>query len=814
LLFALVGSAGCSKHQPPDAALDSIRNQMRRGDLAGALHNSDREYRHYENRDPALAWRFRVQKAHILILRGLSGDALQLLAPEPPSSLAHSEVAIRRKMLQGVAGDYLQQYDNSKSALAEAAELATSFQPDLLADVLQARGNLEVSTKDYLAASASFHQALELDRKAKRADAEANVLGSLGYVSMWQEHYDEAIEWFKLALQKSQAIGADLIVAKVLGNIGWNYSVVGDFDSAEDELKQAESASIKTGNLGDQVKWLNALADVYFQQHRYELAASTADQALGLARKVGNNRDITTCLNSAADIALATSKLDQAEKYNGDALAIERAGLDQYGVASSTIIAGRIAANKKQFSEAQRTFEKIIGDRTLETPLRWQAQAYLARVYADQNLPEKAEAQFRAAISTIQTARASVQRADFRVSFLSSAIQFYEAYIDFLVSRGRNNDALTIAELSRTQALSESFNSSSAARVKASRLDSQSVAARTRSTLFFYSLGEQHSYLWVITPSKTSLFTLPPEDQIAALVKTYRDELTNNPLDPLTQQNSSGSKLYGILVEPAAKLIAPNSRVIILPDAGLNTINFETLIVSSPQPHYWIEDVTLSVANSLSNLAGTRPMSSIRGASLLLVGNPVPADSTFPALPQAPAEIKTVEDYFPQSRRSVLTGSAATASAYYDSDPARFQYIHFVTHGTASRLQPLESAVILSPSGDSYKLYARDIVAHPLEASLVTISACNGAGNRAYAGEGLVGLSWAFLRAGAHNVISALWEVSDASTPQIMGSLYKGLSRGDDPATALRNAKLQLLHSSGVYKKPFYWAPFQLYTGS
>jgi CHAT domain-containing protein len=107
-----------------------------------------------------------------------------------------------------------------------------------------------------------------------------------------------------------------------------------------------------------------------------------------------------------------------------------------------------------------------------------------------------------------------------------------------------------------------------------------------------------------------------------------------------------------------------------------------------------------------------------------------------------------------------------------------------------------------------------DVVRHPLTAYLVTISACNGAGTKSYAGEGLVGLSWAFLRAGAHNVIAGLWEVSNASTPQLMDELYKGIHAGEDPATALRKAKLTLVHSSGNYRKPFYWAPFLLYSGS
>jgi CHAT domain-containing protein len=102
---------------------------------------------------------------------------------------------------------------------------------------------------------------------------------------------------------------------------------------------------------------------------------------------------------------------------------------------------------------------------------------------------------------------------------------------------------------------------------------------------------------------------------------------------------------------------------------------------------------------------------------------------------------------------------------------------------------------------------------HPIHARLVTISACYGSGTRSYAGEGLVGLAWAFLRAGAHHVIGALWEVSEESTPRLMDSLYQGLESGKTPAEALRQAKLTLLHSKGEFRKPFFWAPLQIYTG-
>lgn len=788
---------------------------MRRGDLAKALNDAGLQYARYSRNNPEWAWRFRVQKAHVLVLRGSYAEAIGLLAETPPSSLRNTDVFVRRKLIQGVAHDYLQQFGQADADLAEAAQLASLGQPDLLGDIFQARGNLEMSRKDYAAASHAFHQALRIDRSRNLAAQEANVLGSLGYLAMWQEHYDEAIEWFKIALQKSQALGADYTIAKTLGNIGWNYSVVGDFDSAEEMLRQAEEASVKAGLPGDQVKWLNALSDVYFQQHRLDSARSAAEKALSLARKVGDQRDLTSCLNSASNVALSAGRLAEAEKYNREALAIEQAGLDHFGVQYSQFVAGRIAAGQRQFSDAEAVFRKILGDPSGETSLKWQAQSRLAQLYAAENQPAKAERQFRGAIATIREAQDSLHREEFRVSFLAGAIQFYDAYVDFLVSHGRAADALAVADLSRARALEQGLaEPSSAARSSAQAADPRKLAARLRSTLLFYSLAGQHSLLWVITPQKLTLLPLPPEKEITPLLASYKDSILNSPDDPLASPDSAGAKLYSLLVAPAAKLVPPNSRVIIFPDGALDTFNFETLVVPSPRLHYWIEDVTVTNANSLALLARSGSPGAPRNPNLLLVGNPVSADSSFPALPQASAEISDVESYFSEKDRLLLTGAAATPAAYLNSNPARYAYLHFVTHGIASRLQPLESAVVLSPSGDSYKLYAREIITRPLHAYLVTISACNGAGNRAYAGEGLVGLSWAFLRAGAHHVISALWEVSDASTPRLMNVLYEGLHRGEDPATALRNAKLRLLHSTGIYRKPFYWAPFQLYSGS
>src|SRR5208282_4414892 len=156
------------------------------------------------------------------------------------------------------------------------------------------------------------------------------------------------------------------------------------------------------GRLGNRIYWLTVLGDVYYQQWRLADAEAISKQALSLAHSMDDKATETNCLNTLSEIALVTARVDLAEKYNRDALEIERAGLDQSGIALSTIIAGRVAASKKEYRHAEETLQGVIRDKSLETPLRWQAQARLARVYADQGLSAKAEAQFHQAISTIE----------------------------------------------------------------------------------------------------------------------------------------------------------------------------------------------------------------------------------------------------------------------------------------------------------------------------------------------------------------------------------------------------------------------------
>jgi len=749
-------------------------------------------------------------------LQGSYKDSLVLLEENLPGAFANTDLAARRKMVQGLANEYSEHFDEAAADLAEAERIADSSHPQLQGEIARARGTLESDRKNYDAADAALHQGLLIAREHNLRSLEATMLGDLGLVAMKREHYDEAIDWDRSALHLSRDLKANVYAASILGNMGWSYFSMGDFDNAKSLFEQAESASAHAGLSGDHVYWLINIGDVQFAQREYQDAEATMKQALQLARNLNDNGAVIQCLNNLSQIALDSGAIDAAEKYNSEASALQRAGLDKLGVLTSTLVSGRIESGKHHFAGSERKFQSVIQNPGAESALRWEAESRLAKVYQNMGQPAKAEREFTKSIETIDAVRTSVKSEEFRMPFLSSAVSFYNDFIGFLISQGRPEDALAVAEISRARTLSDGLGIRSAGLsfpIKDFR--PKQIAGQLKTSVLSYWLGSPHSYLWIVTPQKVVLFTLPPANEIDPLVESYRKALIG-PRDVLESDNAAGKKLYDLLVGPAQALIPKGSHVTILPDGSLYNLNFETLLAPDKTgAHYWIEDVTVTNANSIRLLSRFDPRTSTNSTKkLLLIGNPVSPSTQYEALPNAAVEVSSIQKHFLPDSRTVLTQAEAIPAAYTATKPDQFSYIHFVAHGTASRLSPLDSAIVLSTAGgeDDFKLYARDILHHSLKADLVTISACYSAGERSYAGEGLVGLSWAFLKAGAHNVVAALWEATDAPTEQLMNHFYDELDKGSSPDVALRTAKLSLLHG-GNFRNPFYWAPFQLYGG-
>lgn len=801
----------------PEAEYARVHLEFEKGDLDAALKDVEALSYRTANLGVDWLWRVRLLKSEILVWRGLDDQVLSLLEQPVPDRLSGWDFAARRLIFLGLAQGHTHRFDESTRSFQLAEQLSAAAHPELLGEIYLARGSVQIDQGSYEEALKSYQVALQKARDFHLPFLEANAAGSLGYASTWLERYDQAIDWYKTSLSSSDSLGARATSAKTLGNLGWSYHELGDLKIALEQFEKAEKSSKDAGLKLDEAYWRLSAGTVRFDQGEYSDARARMLRALELADALHDSSTITECHQNLALVAIQEGQYEEAHRRLEDAVQSNASTRDFKREQYNRLLSSQLDLREKQFDPAARKLVELAADPRLPTSLRWEAQAGLAQVHAAQGKNALAEKEFAQSVRTISGARDAIVHEEFRLSFLSSAIRFYDEYVNFLLSQHRTLDALSVADRSRAQTLEHGLalkpNSAPKQMTAAPAQRPEWIARKQNATLLLYWLGQDRSYLWVVTAKGVSLFTLPRSSEIEAAAQSYRASF-DGPLDPLESANADGIKLYDILIRPAEKLIPKNSRVIILPDGSLNDLNFETLIVSFPQLHYWIEDSTISVANSLSLLARARSDPPPASGSLLLFGAPVSPAKEYPPLPDAEKETAAVRQYFPEARRTLFLGADAKASAYLTSNPGKYSYLHFATHGVASLTRPLESAIVLTREGDSYKLYAREIMQHPLNAYLVSISACNGTGTSNLAGEGLIGLSWAFLRAGAHNVVAGLWEVSTASTPQIMDGLYEGLTEGKDPATALRDAKLALLHSSGAYRRPFYWAPFQLYSGS
>jgi CHAT domain-containing protein/tetratricopeptide (TPR) repeat protein len=902
----------CSRPESPQAAFDHIYKTFLNGDLKQSQDKAHRECERFRDSSPEWAWRFRILEARSALWRGLYEDVLKLLRYDPyPSN--RQELAVPMLTLLGVANIHTQNFPEAKRVLDDAARLCSTNADQGCGEVLQATGLLASAQAHSGSAETLYQLSLSFARAHGDSFLESDSLLNLGAEALTQGRFDEAIDRSEAAYQVAKAADAGILELVTQGNIGWALYRLGDSDKAIGLFHDAEKRARELGDLDDQGAWLTDAGYVYMGDRKFELAEQALRQSLEIAQKSNNKENIYNALRALARLAVQTGDLANASRYAQEALVKAKESKNHVDELYPLLVQGQVAARRSETAQAESSFREVESDKLCPVFLKWEAQHSLARLYEDQSHSDAADREYRAALDTFESARDDVRHEDSQLSFLTNAARIYDDYIHFLVTHGKTDDALRWADYNRARTLAEGLGLLTKAKTKGDPagpplLNAQEIARRAGGTVFFYWLGEKQSYLWVITseanakvnlkfsPTKTSLFTLPPGAEIDAAVQRYRKTL-GGPQDVLASADPDGRWLYRTLIAPAQELLAarrsppagakavlfPNSafetsaKVFIIPDGSLNNLNFETLLVSDPKLseagvpqaklHYWIEDATIANASSLRVLGGVR-RSARDGASpasmantdigkqkhsrsLLLVGNSVAPNDRYPELPKAVAQMESVARHFPAAEQRVVTREVATPAAYLESNPEQFSYIHFAAHGTASRLSPLDSAIVLSrtevsktspsnaapsrpapshtvpsqpmpsqlmpaPVGaedDSFKLYAREIIRHPLRADLVTISACYGAEGRTYSGEGLVGLSWAFLRAGAHNVVAALWEVTDASTPQLMDKFYGELEKGANPDAALRAAKLSLLRDSR-FQSPFYWAPFQLYAGS
>lgn len=553
------------------------------------------------------------------------------------------------------------------------------------------------------------------------------------------------------------------------------------------------------------------IGTAFHLRENYPDAEEALDKSLELAKQAAKEaeREAKEASKRADKDAESTAeeKATYAALFKGYALA-ERAHVYD--------LTNREAKALDGFEQARRIFQE------LNRPL-YVASTLLgtAEVQRDLGNIEGAIQSINRSIDLMEQVRSTFKSPGDRIGFFAARHRYYTYRIQLLMDQASRLPGAGYAV--------RAFEESESAKARAQLDDMagvpvpkgltlkeiQSELLDRDSLLLSYLLGDDESFLWVVGPDRITVHRLPGREELEdAARRTWRD-LSEGDGTAVTRD------LAEVLLPKDLRLEA-GKRLLVSPDGLLHLIPFTLL--EREKKKILLEDHVITQIPSASVLVGMRrKLASRRPApkdfaglgdavfNLKDVGLKGSGDSIalgdrglqeligpLPRLEHSREEILNVTKLFPEGAETFTAlGFQANRNTLLDDDLAQFRTLHLATHHL-SEGHPAFTGIVLSLFDEKGRprpgfVTAQEIYDLNLPAELVVLSACGTGLGKNVQGEGPVGLTRAFLHAGAKRVVVSLWSVDDQVTAVLMKRFYEQmLKAGKPPAEALREAQLSI----------------------
>ncbi len=726
-------------------------------------------------------------------------------------------------------GDYAEALDSYNKSLALRSELGDKAKVAL---GLNAIGVIYFRQGNYSQALEYARKSMALSEQVKSTQGIAQTLSTIASVYREQGDYDQALVYYQNSLKIREGLGEKRGIGNQLNNIGLTYYLQGRYDQALEYLARALSLRETIGDKLGIAQSLNSIAHVHQDLGDYAKAIEFAQHASALARDIGNRETLWNAQTVVGKSYRALNRFAPAEEALSEAIATIEA------------LRFRVAGGE---SDQEQFFENKVA------PYQEMAKLLLSRNSTSEALNYLERAKARVLLDVLRRGRMNATKAmsaderrreeEMRAALTSLNTQLARERSRPQPDKLRLTDLEARLEKARLER--ENFEASLYAahpelktqrgETAPLRIDQASeLVSDDRTALLVYTVANDQVYLFVLTKAMGTSgvdlksYTLPiKRNELAAKVERFRQRLANRDRD----YADSATDVYNLLIKPAQEQLHGKSALVVVPDDVLWDLPFQAL-----QPaggHYLIEDHAISYAPSLTVL---REMIAKRHrgtdaalSTLLAIGNPFLGQQTkararmvlmneaLEPLPEAERQAKMLGQLYGIKSSKVYVGAEAREDRV-KAESGRYRILQLATHGILNNTNPMYSHIVLSQStGDSKEdglLEAWEIMNLDLKADLVVLSACDTARGRIGAGEGVIGLTWAFFVAGSPTTVVSQWSVESESTTELMLSFHRnlrapgrGLQYAMSKAEALRQAQLKLLRTKR-YQHPFFWAGF------
>ncbi|MEO8661758.1 MAG: CHAT domain-containing protein [Bryobacteraceae bacterium] len=760
----------------------------------------------------------------------------------------------------GVLCNWYREHGNPQRALdsiRQERQIWLRFRnPALAVNALVRSASVQNILGDSAGAEATLEQGRLAAKEIRSLYLEGVCLRGLSLAASDRGEYFQALELGLESIRLFQAEGRDPQASAGLGNQGEFYKALGDWTRARAAYRESLRGAVRSHELGERAGLLANLGELSLRTGSPVQALAYLKQALALVPSLIDSGSLGASIRSGmAEAYLALGRVPQgiAEAEASVRIAYDLKNLLLQAQTRLTLGICQIRAGNLAGAEVNFKRGLDLAQSAGLVKVALDARHGLADVDFRRGLYHEAFDNYRRSIDALEALREKIPREEERTGFLRENWRPYESVVHVLsilhakhphegfdsvaleyAERGRARAMLDVLERARNRRQSNGLVSH-ASPLDLRRIQSE-VTPRTGS-LIEYSVGAEQSVAWFITSHTLTMKVLPGRAAMERVVKDYRLKLTRPPQSgDFTPYEAGARRLYQMLLAPFASELATTKTLLVIPDGILHYVPFETLITDG---RFLLETHAVTYAPSASALAtllAMPPGSPVPASQLLAYADPdfgtnagAPTGShtaelirgvygsaglSFAPLPNTRKEVAQIGEFFKNGQSTLRYGKEATEASVKADVLTRYRRIHFATHAILDEREPARSGIVLSltaPGKEDGILRSAEVMNLRMNADLVVLSACQTGLGRLVTGEGMLGLTRSFLSAGARRVVVSLWQASDVATPKLMTGLYGALASGDSASVALRQAKLEMIHS-GVpgYRHPYYWAPFVL----